>query len=66
MNRKREDLHRLRSVVERLHKETGGRGKWWHAAKRSITLAVAIHSARGARKVALQRQFDALVRNYSA
>jgi hypothetical protein len=49
-----------------LYKETGGRGKWWQAAKRAITLTGAINSAKGAaRKVALQRKLDALEKRCS-
>lgn len=33
-----QQLQRLHSLLDELYKETGGRGKWWQAAKRAITL----------------------------
>jgi hypothetical protein len=45
-----------------LYQETGGRREWWQAAKRAISLS----PATNARKAALQRQLDTLVRNHSA
>jgi hypothetical protein len=61
-----EAMHTITELVDELYKVTGGRGKWWQAGKRAIKLTFAIHTATGARKIALQRQLDALVRNHSA
>jgi hypothetical protein len=52
----------LKFLVTQLYQETGGRGKWWQAAKRAISLSLATN----ARKAALQRQLDALAGNHSA
>jgi hypothetical protein len=56
----------LTELVNELYAETGGRGKWWQAAGQAVKLTVAIHTATGARKVALRHQLDALARKYSA
>ena len=52
----------LVDTIKRLRIATGGRGKYWQAAKRLLRLALAIDTATGARKVTLQRKLDALAR----
>lgn len=64
--RREQELQLLRSMLGALYKETGGRGKWWQAVNQAITLTGAINSAKGARKIALQRKLDALEKRCSA
>jgi hypothetical protein len=52
--------------VEELYKETGGRGKLWQDAAHVIKLMSASLDAKGARKVAIQRQLDAIHTRFSA
>jgi len=66
VKQREQQVQRLKSVVTGLYQVTGGRGKCWQAVKRVISLSLATLSATDARKVALQRQIDALVRKYSA
>jgi hypothetical protein len=66
VKQREQQVQRLKSLVTELYQETGGRGKCWQAVKRVISLSLATLSATGARKVALQRQIDMLVRKYSA
>jgi hypothetical protein len=66
VEQRKQQVQRLKSLVTELYQETEGRGKWWQAVKRAVKLTVAIHTATGARKVALGRQLDALAGKYSA
>jgi hypothetical protein len=63
---RREQEQRLISLVEELYKETGGRWKLGQDAAHVIKLMSASLDAKGARKVAIQRQLDAIHTRFSA
>jgi hypothetical protein len=62
VKQREQQVQHLKFLVTQLYQETGGRREWWQAAKRAISLS----PATNARKAALQRQLDTLVRNHSA
>jgi hypothetical protein len=46
--KREQELQHLHSLLDEAYRATGGRGKWWQAVKRAITLLGA--GARKARK----------------